>query len=192
MNVVTRAAMTVEAFLDWEERQELRYEFDGMAPRAMVGGTAAHAGIQANLLVALGTRLRGNPCRPFGSELKLRLAHSVRYPDAMVICTPVAPRATWVTDPTVVFEILSESTAHQDMVVKNAEYEATPSIQRYVIIEQTHKGALVFARKGGEWVGTALAGDDAVLCMPEIGIEIPLSELYEGVGLVSDATAEPL
>ena len=34
---------TPEEFLAWEERQPLRYEFDGLQPAAMTGGTAAHA-----------------------------------------------------------------------------------------------------------------------------------------------------
>ena len=54
--------MTREQFLAWEERQQLRYEFDGFQPVAMTGGTAAHAAIQRNLAMAVGGRLRGGTC----------------------------------------------------------------------------------------------------------------------------------
>lgn len=54
---------------------------------------------------ALATRLRGGPCRPFGSDLKVQAAGAIRYPDAVVVCTPLAPDATMVTDPVVVFEV---------------------------------------------------------------------------------------
>ena len=74
MNVVLRRPMTVEQFLIWENQQALRYEFDGFQPVAMTGGTAAHAFIQSNLLVALGSGLRGKPCRAVGSELKIQAA----------------------------------------------------------------------------------------------------------------------
>jgi hypothetical protein len=63
------------------------------------------------------------------------------------------------------------------------EYRATPSIRRYVIFEQTHAAAIVFARKGDDWVSEIVAGDDAVLRLPEIGIEVPLAELYADVEL---------
>jgi hypothetical protein len=53
MNVVLRKPMTLEAFLDWEERQELRYEFDGFQPVARTGGTSEHSAIQRNLITAL-------------------------------------------------------------------------------------------------------------------------------------------
>jgi len=183
MNIALRKPMTVERFLAWEERQELRYEFDGVQSVAMAGGTAAQAAIQRNLLFALTGRLRGKLCQPYGSELKIAVAGSIRYPDAFVICAPVAAKDTVVHDPTVVFEILSESTANTDLIEKNAEYRATPSIQRYVVLEQTHAAAIVFARKNEDWVSEVVAGADAVLRMPEISVEIPLGELYEGVDL---------
>ena len=60
----------------------------------MTGGTAAHERIKVNLLIALGSRLRGKPCQPFGSDLKIRVGDSIRYPDAFVVCTPVPPKST--------------------------------------------------------------------------------------------------
>jgi Uma2 family endonuclease len=173
--------MSPEQFLAWEERQPLRYEFDGFQPVAMTGGTAAHSAIQRNLIIALGTRLRGKPCQPHGSELKIQVAGRIRYPDAFVVCTPIPPRSTVVTEPVVVFEVLSDSTASDDLVVKNAEYRATPSIQRYVILQQTKAAAIVFSRRGEDWLTDLIAGDDAVVRLPEAGIEIPLLEVYADV-----------
>ena len=53
MNVALREAMTLQQFLAWEEKQELRYEFDGFQPIAMAEGTAAHSAVQRNLLISL-------------------------------------------------------------------------------------------------------------------------------------------
>jgi Uma2 family endonuclease len=170
--------MTLEEFLAWEDRQALRYEFDGFAPKAMNGGTWAHSTIQSNLVTALGTRLRGKPCRPHGSHLKIEVAGRIRYPDAFVVCTPVSNMARVAPDPVVVFEIISPSSEHEDFVVKHAEYRATPSIQRYVVLEQNRIGALAFLRKGDDWVSEIFDGPDAVIGLPEIGISIPMSELY--------------
>jgi Uma2 family endonuclease len=136
-----------------------------------------------NLHAALVNRLRGKPCRPHGSDLKIEVAGRILYPDAFVVCTPVAPRQTVVTDPVVVFEVFSDSTANTDLVEKNAEYRATPSIQRYVILERTHVAAIAFARKGDDWITDIDAGRDATLGLPEIGIEVPLAELYADVEL---------
>jgi Uma2 family endonuclease len=168
--------MTLEEFLAWEAGQELRWEFDGFEPVAMTGGTAGHSAIERNLQIALGSRPRGKPCQVFTANLKVRVAGSIRYPDAFVVCTPAPRHATVVTDPIVVFQVLSPSTGSIDHFVKNQENRDTPSIQRYVILEQDFVGATVFARAGDDWVG-----HDAMLAMPEIGIEVPLSELYEGI-----------
>lgn len=175
--------LTLAEFLEWEERQEGRYEYDGVSTYAMTGGTAAHAAIQVNLLHALRQRLKGGPCRPYGSELKLKLESSIRYPDAFVVCSPVKPSATFVTDPVIVFEILSERSAGRDLGAKSVEYQATASIRRYIVLHQTAMAAEVFHRSDDDsWVHEFVSGDKAVN-MLEIGTSIPLAEIYEDVGL---------
>jgi Uma2 family endonuclease len=182
MNQALRKTLTLAEFLEWEQNQELRYEFDGFQPVAMTGGTFAHARIQANLAISLGGRLRGKPCTFLGSDLKIEVAGRIRYPDGFVVCSPVSNKSTVVADPVVVFEILSPSTSGTDRIAKNREYAATPSVQRYVILEQDRIAAMVFARVAGDWVGHVLL-EDALLAMPEIGLEIPLAEFYEGLVL---------
>ncbi|RFB81382.1 Uma2 family endonuclease [Methylovirgula sp. 4M-Z18] len=175
--------MTIDEFLAWEERQELRHEYDGIQTYAMTGGTLAHAAIQINLTSALSRHLEGKPFRPFGSELKIRTQAGIRYPDAFVTCTEGDLNATIAPDPVVIFEILSKSTAWQDLGVKTIEYRDMPSVRRYVVLQQTHRAAEVFYRtEEGEWVGE-FAGADSVLAMPEIGIALPLSEFYRGLAL---------
>jgi Uma2 family endonuclease len=130
-------AMTLDDFVAWEERQELRYEYDGVAARAMTGGTVTHSTIQSNLIGALWSALRGKPCRAHGSELKVRTATSVRYPDALIVCGPPQPKSTFARDPVVIFEILSPSSAKLDLGAKNAEYQTLESLRRYVVLHQT-------------------------------------------------------
>ncbi len=171
----------LDDFLAWERGQELRYEFDGDRITAMTGGTLEHSAIATNLVEALRRRLKA-PCRAFRGDVKIVAAGNVRYPDALVSCSTAERGADIVPDPVVVFEVLSPSTASVDRVTKNQEYRATPSIQRYVMLEQTRIAATVFARSGDNWIGTVITGD-ATLDMPEIGIELPLAELFADVEL---------
>jgi Uma2 family endonuclease len=84
----------------------------------------------------------------------------------------------------VVFEVLSISTARTDRITKKKEYRATPSIRRYVMLEQAAVAAAVFVRTGEDWVGHVVTG--AIdLDLPEIGISVPLTELYAGLDLRS-------
>ncbi len=174
------APMTVAEFLAWEETQEVRWEFNGFKPVAMTGVTVAHDVIQANLVSALNARLRGTPCRAHGSNLKIEVAGRIRYPDAFVSCAPLNLNDTVRRDPVVVFEVLSPSTARVDRVEKMREYWETPSIQRYILVEQDAVSAMAFARGEGSWSGRVL-WPGSVLVLPEIGVELPLDELYEGL-----------
>jgi Uma2 family endonuclease len=181
MNLALRKPTTLAEFLEWEERQPLRYEFDGVGPVAMTGGTAGHAVVQGNLAIAVGGRLGGKACRFYGSDLKFQVAEGhVRYPDGTVVCRPVDRTATVVYDPVIVFEVLSPSTGRDDRIVKAREYQATPSVQRYVMLEQDAVGATVYARSGDAWTHEILVAD-SILVLPEIAVSLPLAELYEGV-----------
>ena len=173
MNLALRKPMTLAEFLEWEERQPMRYEFDGVGPVAMTGGTYGHSTIQGNLATALGGRLRGKRCRFHGSHLKFQIAEGhVRYPDGMVVCSPVERTATVVYDPVVVFEVLSPSTARNDRIVKAREYQAMPSVQRYVMLEQDGVSATVYARSGEAWTHEILVAD-SILSLPEIERRAP-------------------
>ena len=183
MSVALQKPMTLAEFLAWEERQELRYEYDGLEPVAMTGGTIAHDQITFDLRTALTARLAGKPCRPLGPNVKIIAGGRARYPDAIVVCHPVSPTATVVNDPVIVFEVLSAGSSETDLIDKNREYRATPSIQRYVVLQQTHIAAIVFVRREEGWLSEIVSGDDASLDLPELGIAVPLREVYANSGL---------
>ncbi len=183
MSVLSRRPMSLSEFLAWEERQEERWEFDGTQPVAMTGASDRHHVIVGRLRELLNQKLRGTPCRPRGPDAKIESAGRIRYPDAFVFCRPAVPSDQVVRDPVVVFEVLSPSTSRIDRIVKLGEYQATDSIQRYVILEQDSIEAVVYSREGSVWSARPLSGKD-VLAMPEIGIELTLADIYLDTELV--------
>jgi len=190
MSAVLQRPMTLAEFLDWEEKQELRYEFDGFQPVAMTGGTLRHEAIGNRLRAILLARLEGKRSRPWGPTTKIEVEGHIRYPDAYVSCTQGPPNATIVPEPVVIFEVLSPGTSRTDRIEKLREYQATPSIRRYVILEQDSIAATVFSRVGTEWTARALTDAD-VLAMPEFGIELRLSEIYVEVEFDEGAAEAP-
>jgi Uma2 family endonuclease len=188
MNIALRKPrMSREEFFDWAETQDVRYEFDGFQPVAMTGGTINHSRIAQNLYAALRSRLRGSGCEPLGSDAGVRtVGDAVRYPDALVTCTKGDGRAHEVPGVVVVFEVLSPTSGHVDRIAKLLEYRAVPSIRRYVIVEHASAALTLHARAeaGAEWTTTALTADKT-LELPEIGIEIPVAELFDGIDLAS-------
>ncbi len=181
--------MTREAFLDWAQAQEGRYEFDGFQPVAMTGGTANHSRMIGNLLFALKSRLRGTGCEPLGPDAGVATnGDAVRYPDALVTCTKFAGKDRLIPGVVVVFEVLSPSSGRIDRIDKLREYRGVASIRRYVILEHSGAALTVFARPDGDadWTARPLTAED-VLPMPEIGIEVPVAEFYEGIDLPESA-----
>jgi Uma2 family endonuclease len=181
--------MTREEFLDWAAAQDERYEFDGFQPVAMTGGTRNHSQIAQNISFALRRRLQGTACGQVGPDAGVAtIGDAVGYPDALVTCTNGPGTDRVIPGVVVVFEVLSPTSGRVDRIEKLREYQAVPSIRRYVILEHTSVGLAVHARSNGEdpWIATALTEGD-VLHMPEIGIEIPIAEFYEGTDLLDQS-----
>jgi Uma2 family endonuclease len=88
-----------------------------------------------------------------------------------------------------VFEVLSPSTSRVDRIEKLREYQATPSIRRYVLLEQDAIAATVYLKREDTWTVSVVTGD-AILTMPEIETEIPLADVYAEVELPPDDAAE--
>jgi Uma2 family endonuclease len=192
--------MTRAQFLDWVQSQEGHWEFDGFdpvpkfgtGPTAMTGGTLDHDQIGQTIAVALRTRLAGGPCRVRGPNAGLAVgANSVRYPDALVTCTPAPGTARLAPDPVIVFEVVSPGSERMDRIVKLREYQRVGSIRRFVIVESTSAALTVHARADGDgpWTTTVLTGEE-VLALPEIGVEVPVAALFEGV-VFEDPAAGP-
>jgi Uma2 family endonuclease len=183
MNVALQRPWTLEQFLGWAGGQDGRYEFDGERPVAMTGGNARHSRITGNIHAALRSRLRGTGCAHYGPDLGVRtIGSKVRYPDALVTCVPFADTLQLAPDVQIIFEVLSPSSGQTDRIEKVREYAAVASMRRYVIVETRSPGLLVLHRRGADepWTASALTADDT-LFLPEIGAQIPVSELYEAV-----------
>lgn len=174
-----RPPATIDEFLDWERQQRIRYEWDGVQPVAMVGGSFAHTEIASRLYDALRPALRGGPCTVVRADLKVLTEHGsrARYPDLVVTCAPIRPGDSAVPEPLLIVEVLSETTAAADRGAKRAEYAALPSVERYAMLAQDEAAALVCDRAGG-FEERAVRD---VLDLPELGLSVPLAPLYEGL-----------
>ena len=183
MNVALRKPMTQKEFFDWAEAQEKRYEFDGFQPIAMTGGDLGHSRLIRNVNRQLANRLEGKSCESLGPDAGVAtIGDTVRYPDAVVTCAKFSARDRVVPSPVIVFEVVSPSSVRIDRIVKLREYQAVSTIRRYVIIEPDALAITVFSRdhEGETFRANGLAEDD-ILQLTEIGIEIPVATIYEGI-----------
>jgi len=176
MNVIVRPGVSLADFLAWEREQPQKFEFDGTQPVPMTGGTVAHARLVRRIMEAL-HRLLPPGFEAFGGDLKVRtIVDRVRYPDVLVLRDAPAPDADTV-EPVVVFEMLSASTMLTDLRVKPEEYAAVAALLAYVILPQDGPDGATVLRRSNGWRAEPAAKK---LDLPEIGVTIPLRELYGG------------
>ncbi|MBM3524246.1 MAG: Uma2 family endonuclease, partial [Alphaproteobacteria bacterium] len=123
MATVIRSPWTPTEFAAWERNQPERHELVGGQVRMMVGGTAAHAAIVGSVFARLRDAARRRGCRVFATDMKLKAADNVTYPDLFATCAPVDDRATIIDDAVVVIEVLSPSTHDVDFGRKLLGYQ---------------------------------------------------------------------
>lgn len=155
----------------------------------MTRGTVGHALIIRSLHHALDCRLLGTGCRPLGPDIGIAtVGTAIRYPDALVTCAALGGQALTVPGVAVVFKILDATTSRTDRNVQVREHAAVASIRRCVFLESTRMSLAVLERQAPDeaWGETPLTADDR-LCMPEIGIEIPVAEFYADVNFTDEA-----
>lgn len=184
----SKTRMTVEEYFQMEETSEVKHEFDEGEVLAMSGGTPPHSAIATNFLGSIWMRLRGNPCRPYDSNLRIRAGKSTRYvyPDALVICGPLEfdpldPNGTTVLNPTMLAEVLSKSTERYDRGTKFDRYREIESLQEYVLIDQNEPRVDVFLRRESNWTLMPVRGIEGIVRLESLSIELPMAEIYEGV-----------
>lgn len=187
--------MTPDEFLHWCLTQEERYEFvDGRPvlkfPRdpetGMAGATRRHDQIVTNLIIALGTKLRGSDCRPTTGDIALRVdaGQRLRRPDVTLDCGKAPPDALAATRPVAVFEVLSPSTRQTDLLRKFREYMSVEPIRHIVFIEQHQRYVAVWLREGdGGWSERVLTDPADSLPLPAAGTDLTLADIYEDVVL---------
>lgn len=182
---IARAKMTVEEFFAWQMDQDRNYELvDGvpvMTVKAMTGATDQHDRITVNAIVALGTQLRGKPCRPKTADTSVRTFRGTRRPEITIECGKPDPRSMAAADPRVVIEILSPSTTRYDRFQKLAEYQMHPAIRVILLVDTESPRVTAWRRKTENFLPEEFEGLDATIGLPEIDAALPLADLYRDV-----------
>jgi Uma2 family endonuclease len=185
----------VDEYLAAEEVARTKSEYIEGWVRAMTGATNRHNQVKMNCIVHLGIVLKGNRCRPFDSDTKVRIRRQGRtrfyYPDAQVICDGNAPTDVFQDSPVLIIEVLSPSTRRYDLDEKLAAYLGIPSLNCYVILEQHTPSAIVMRRTPQGFLRETHEGIEATIELPFLGCWLPLREIYDGIEFTATCVQEP-
>ncbi len=187
MDALKKKKISFEEYLEIERNEGVKYEFHRGEIFAMAGGTNNHGRICRNISAALHTTLskKGGLCESFSAENKLYIPSEDRsfYPDAMVICESDKEEGTehFMTNPTVIIEVISDSTEAYDRGDKFAYYRKIPTLKEYVLINQKTAKVEVSKKVSDLWLTRYSSGLDKKLKIESLDVEIDLSEIYLGV-----------
>jgi Uma2 family endonuclease len=179
-----RDPIPFEEYMELEERSPIKHEYLAGQVFAMSGVTKRHNRIAGRLFGACANHLRGGPCEPFFSDVKVRLEIGndvyIYYPDLMVVCDPLENQDRYVANPKVIVEVLSESTARTDRHEKRIHYGLIRALEEYVIVAQESVQVTIF-RRHENWQPVVLDSLDATLELHSIGLAVPVAQIYDGV-----------
>ena len=175
------------AYLESESKSPTKHEYVGGAVYAMAGGRNIHNIIAGNVFGFLHGKLRGKKCRPFNSDTKVRVRFPTHvrfyYPDVQVVCLPNPVEDSFQDQPQVIVEVLSESTRRTDEEEKREAYLTIPTLETYLLVDSANKEVVAYQRGASAFGRMIYTGDEGVIPLPGLGLELPLTEIYEGVQL---------
>ena len=178
-----RPHYSLEEYLRLEERSNVRHEFFDGEIFAMAGGTLEHSGIAANLIVLLGSRLAGRPCRVFTSDARVRVAATglVTYPDVSVVCGSVEHDegdANTLVNPVFLAEVTSPNTEDYDRGAKLENYKRIASLKEVLIVSHAAPQAEVWRRVVDDtWVSETY-GPGSEVRLASLAVSLPIEAIY--------------
>lgn len=174
------AQLTYQQFLAEEVEGDPKKEFRAGEVFAMAGAGTRHTTITPALGFQVQSQLVSNDCRYRDSDTKLfvALADAIYYPDGMIACPPRYVANGVIDNPTVIFEVVSESSVGRDWNLKLADYETLPSLREYVLIDSRKEEVAVFSRPAypHDWTLTRVTKGHVLL--PQMNIKLDLDAIY--------------
>jgi Uma2 family endonuclease len=134
--VIKNRFISVEAYLAGELNADTKHEYIEGDVYAMAGASKNHQSITDNVCGELRQHLKNTPCRPFGSDSKVKVGNQFFYPDVMVVCDDKTDNTYYTEAPILLVEVLSKSTRRTDETIKRVAYSSLPSVQEYVCVSR--------------------------------------------------------
>ncbi len=179
--------ITPQEYLIRERQASTKSEFYRGEVVEMVRGTANHSLIAANFMGEAGNVLKGRPCTVFNSDLRVQVQSTglYTYPDATIVCGELEfddDHRDTLLNPTVIVEVLSDSTEKYDRGKKSNHYRQITSLKELILIAQDRPHAERFTRQpNGDWLFHEQKEMTADFELKSLGISVAISELYRGV-----------
>lgn len=178
--------LTEREYLTFERNALDKHEYYKGEIFAMSGASFKHNVIESNLRGLLHNFLKGGKCREFGSNLRIHIPSNTlyTYPDIIVICDEpefVDEEFDTITNPAIIFEILSPSTANYDRGAKFELYRGITTLKEYVLIDSKTIHIVVYAKNNNNtWTLSETKNSSDSINIRSIDFSITIADIYDG------------
>lgn len=184
-----KSYMTPEDYLASERRADYKNEYVDGEIFAMTGASRRHNLITVNLTAELHQQLRKRPCESYASDMRVRIPSKrmYTYPDVVVVCDEPQfedDHLDTLLNPTVIIEVLSESTERYDRFRKFGFYRTIESLAEYILVAQyEHRIEQYTKQPDGRWLLSEHRSLEGVVELASVQCSLALREVYEKVHL---------
>ena len=178
-NSVRQSWVSEQEYLHGELLSDIKHEYIDGVVFAMSGASANHNVLTGNVFGELRNHLKGKPCRPFTSDMKVKVGTKYFYPDVLVDCADFSGQDHFTQSPVLIVEVLSKSTQQYDKTLKLKSYLQIKSLQEYILIEQDKAEIQVLRRSQGWQPSYYFLGD--TVSFESVGLSVSVEDIYDHV-----------
>ncbi len=185
MNAILDIKLDQAAFLRWVQRQEGRYELQEGRVVMQAGTTRQHALVCSRFVDTIRASMVSTDWNVFVADFAVGVGDNIRYPDVLVEPVGGAGDELVAQAPALVIEVLSPSSVGTDMTEKPIEYGTLPTLHAYIVASQDEPIAWLWLRQADgtfPQLPLEVAGRDAAVDVPALGLSLPLEPVYAGIG----------
>src|SRR5262245_3289667 len=171
-----------QEYLALEKQAVYKSEYIAGTVVAMSGASREHNLIVTNIVTSLGQQLRGRPCEVYANDMRVKMPvnNLYVYPDVVVVCgTPQFEDSDLDTllNPTMVIEVLSQSTEFRDRGVKAQGYRLIDSLTEYLLIAQDRYRIEQYIRQAdNQWLLVDFRALEETVNLPSIHCTLAIQD----------------
>jgi Uma2 family endonuclease len=187
MSSLPKTFVTAEEYLAIDREAQVKSEYFAGRIIAFAGASKEHNLIVANIIAGLHRQLVDRQCNVYPSDMRVRITKTgaYAYPDVVVTCGEEKfdeGANDTLLNPTVLIEVLSESTAGHDRGEKFENYRRIESLREYLLVSQNPYRADLYIRQNDlQWLMTEIHDREGVVKLNSINCQLTLKEIYTKV-----------
>ncbi|MEK8016928.1 MAG: Uma2 family endonuclease [Candidatus Parabeggiatoa sp.] len=179
--------ITPQEYLTIEHEAEYKSEYFDGEIFAMSGASPKHNQITINVSAEIQTQFKKRPCRVYSNDMRVKVSPTdlYTYPDIVALCDKARfddEHKDTLLNPTVIIEVLSDSTANYDRGTKFKHYRTLESLKEYLLIAQDECHIEHYIRQiNNQWVLSETSDLKETIDLPSIDCHLALTDVYDKV-----------